>query len=174
MSDRIYDDDYNDNYNKRISIRERWFLDENYSSVQLGLLPDKPQYYDKNAYILVYRYATNRLEAAKEDVNKDLIIVHKKSCEEKFRQKKRKREIARERFELAQSIFSILFAIGLPIGLLLLLLMLSSSPDKTVYITSTGEMYHDSKCICLHNSKIPISKKSARSKGYSECSLCNP
>ena len=43
-----------------------------------------------------------------------------------------------------------------------------------VYITRTGGKYHRGSCRYLRKSKIPISKKSARSRGYDPCKVCRP
>lgn len=44
----------------------------------------------------------------------------------------------------------------------------------TVYITATGSKYHTADCRYLSNSKIPISLKEAKARGYTPCSVCNP
>ena len=44
----------------------------------------------------------------------------------------------------------------------------------TVYITETGECYHRSGCRYLSHSKIPISLKDAKARGYRPCSVCRP
>jgi len=44
----------------------------------------------------------------------------------------------------------------------------------TVYITKTGKMYHKDGCSSLNKSKIPISLKDAKIKGYTPCSKCKP
>lgn len=50
----------------------------------------------------------------------------------------------------------------------------SDKTEKTVYITKTGEKYHRSGCKYLRKSKISISLSSAKSRGYTPCSICNP
>lgn len=50
----------------------------------------------------------------------------------------------------------------------------SGSNGATVYITDTGECYHLGSCRYLRRSKIPISLKDARSRGYRPCSVCGP
>lgn len=55
----------------------------------------------------------------------------------------------------------------------------SSSPitddkSQTVYITRTGKKYHRSGCRYLSRSCNSISLSSAKSNGYSACSVCNP
>jgi len=44
----------------------------------------------------------------------------------------------------------------------------------TVYITRTGSKYHRGSCSYLRKSKIPISLKDAKGRGYTPCSRCNP
>ena len=53
----------------------------------------------------------------------------------------------------------------------------SETPDswnhtQTVYITSTGEKYHQSWCQYLRKSKIAISLDDAIDSGYTACSRC--
>lgn len=50
----------------------------------------------------------------------------------------------------------------------------STETERTVYVTKTGEKYHASGCQYLKKSKIPMSKSSAISSGYTACSRCNP
>ena len=50
----------------------------------------------------------------------------------------------------------------------------SQSSSTQVYITKTGSKYHRGSCGYLSRSKIPISKSSAISQGYTACSRCNP
>jgi hypothetical protein len=48
-------------------------------------------------------------------------------------------------------------------------------PDEiTVYVTETGKKYHTSTCKYLKDSKIEITLKEAKEKGYTPCSRCNP
>ena len=51
-----------------------------------------------------------------------------------------------------------------------------SKQDATtsVYVTRTGSKYHREGCKYLRGSQIRMSKKSARSGGYSPCSVCKP
>lgn len=50
-----------------------------------------------------------------------------------------------------------------------------SEPQSiTVYITETGEKYHQSGCQYLKKSKIAIDLEKAKSQGYTPCSRCNP
>lgn len=44
----------------------------------------------------------------------------------------------------------------------------------TVYITETGSKYHLSSCRYLRSSKIQITLSSAKSQGYTPCSVCDP
>lgn len=44
----------------------------------------------------------------------------------------------------------------------------------TVYITKTGAKYHSGTCRCLSKSKIPISLKDAKRRGYDPCGICKP
>lgn len=46
--------------------------------------------------------------------------------------------------------------------------------DYTVYITKTGTKYHRAGCRYLKDSKIPIKKSEAISRGYTPCSVCRP
>lgn len=50
----------------------------------------------------------------------------------------------------------------------------SGGGGGTVYITRTGSKYHANGCRYLSRSKIPISKSSARARGYTPCSVCHP
>ncbi len=50
----------------------------------------------------------------------------------------------------------------------------SSDADssETVYITNSGSKYHADGCQYLANSKIEISLKKAKARGYTACSVC--
>lgn len=50
----------------------------------------------------------------------------------------------------------------------------SETSDVTVYITRTGEKYHVYGCRYLRQSRIPTSLSSAKSNGYTPCSVCDP
>lgn len=50
----------------------------------------------------------------------------------------------------------------------------SHTHTVTVYITRTGNKYHRAGCRYLRQSKIAISLSSAKSNGYTPCSVCNP
>lgn len=45
--------------------------------------------------------------------------------------------------------------------------------SQTVFITKTGKKYHRDGCSYL-KSRIPISLKDAKARGYTPCSRCNP
>jgi hypothetical protein len=45
---------------------------------------------------------------------------------------------------------------------------------QTVYITRTGKKYHSDGCRYLAGSKIAISLKDAKAKGYTACKVCHP
>lgn len=47
-----------------------------------------------------------------------------------------------------------------------------SSEDITVYITKTGSKYHRDGCRYSSESKIPITLKDAKARGYGPCSVC--
>jgi cbb3-type cytochrome oxidase cytochrome c subunit len=44
----------------------------------------------------------------------------------------------------------------------------------TVYVTKTGKKYHRDGCRYLSHSKIPMTLKDAKAKGYTPCSVCRP
>jgi hypothetical protein len=46
--------------------------------------------------------------------------------------------------------------------------------EATVYVTRTGKKYHGEGCRYLSQSKVPMSLKDAKAKGYTSCSLCRP
>src|ERR1017187_5397446 len=50
----------------------------------------------------------------------------------------------------------------------------TQTKEQTVYITKTGKKYHTSTCSYLSKSKIPISLKDAKAKGFTPCSVCKP
>lgn len=45
---------------------------------------------------------------------------------------------------------------------------------KTVYVTATGEKYHNAGCRYLKKSQRAITLSDAQSRGYSACSVCKP
>ena len=46
--------------------------------------------------------------------------------------------------------------------------------SNTVYVTDTGEKYHNDGCRYLSKSRIPIDLDLAIASGYAPCSVCNP
>jgi len=48
----------------------------------------------------------------------------------------------------------------------------TNNKSQTVYITKTGEKYHQDGCSSLSKSKIAISLSDAEAKGYEPCSKC--
>jgi hypothetical protein len=50
----------------------------------------------------------------------------------------------------------------------------TQAKEQTVYITKTGKKYHTAMCRSLSKSKIPMSLKDAKAKGYTACSVCKP
>ena len=46
--------------------------------------------------------------------------------------------------------------------------------ETIVYITKTGEKYHRGDCRYLKKSKIEITLKDAKKKGYEPCKVCKP
>jgi micrococcal nuclease len=50
----------------------------------------------------------------------------------------------------------------------------TENESETVYITKTGAKYHRDGCHFLSKSKIPITLKDAKARGYGPCSVCNP
>lgn len=49
----------------------------------------------------------------------------------------------------------------------------SGGSSRTVYITRTGEKYHEGWCSSLRRSKIPISLEDAIARGYEACKICH-
>ena len=45
---------------------------------------------------------------------------------------------------------------------------------QTVFVTRTGKKYHRDGCRYLATSKIPISLKDAKARGYTACKVCHP
>lgn len=60
----------------------------------------------------------------------------------------------------------LLVAMALPI-------MASAPADPIVYVTKTGDKYHQDGCRYLRKSKIP-KKLSEVKRSYSPCSVCKP
>jgi micrococcal nuclease len=50
----------------------------------------------------------------------------------------------------------------------------TQTKEQTVYITKTGKKYHTASCRYLSKSKIAISLKDAKARGYTACSVCQP
>lgn len=50
----------------------------------------------------------------------------------------------------------------------------AASGDTTVYITRTGERYHDAGCRYLSKSCIEITLQAAVDGGYTPCKVCHP
>jgi hypothetical protein len=50
----------------------------------------------------------------------------------------------------------------------------SDQQTQTVYITRTGKKYHRDGCRYLASSKIPVSLKDAKARGYTACKVCHP
>lgn len=46
--------------------------------------------------------------------------------------------------------------------------------DAVVYITKTGEKYHQAGCQYLKKSQIKTTKKEAVKNGYGACKVCKP
>lgn len=45
---------------------------------------------------------------------------------------------------------------------------------QIVYVTRTGKKYHRDGCRYLASSKIPISLKDAKARGFTACKVCHP
>lgn len=52
--------------------------------------------------------------------------------------------------------------------------MHKNTPQPTVYITSTGDKYHQGYCRYLGKSSIAVSVSDAIAKGFKPCSDCSP
>jgi competence protein ComEC len=50
----------------------------------------------------------------------------------------------------------------------------SGGGSEKVFVTETGECYHLGGCRYLSHSKIPISLKDAKARGFRACSVCGP
>ena len=50
----------------------------------------------------------------------------------------------------------------------------TQTKEQTVYVTKTGKKYHLATCRSLSKSKIPLSLKDAKAKGFTACSICKP
>src|SRR5688500_17421093 len=58
--------------------------------------------------------------------------------------------------------------------LLIIILGSHSAFSQTVYVTKTGEKYHDDGCRYLSRSKISTTLQDAKANGYTGCSVCKP
>lgn len=67
-----------------------------------------------------------------------------------------------------------LLAVLLVLAILCPLLLIPAFADTTVYITKTGEKYHNAGCSSLSKSSYSISLTDAINKGYTPCAKCNP
>lgn len=45
--------------------------------------------------------------------------------------------------------------------------------EITVYITRTGKRYHRDRCRSLSRSRVPISLRDAKARGYTPCRVCH-
>jgi hypothetical protein len=50
----------------------------------------------------------------------------------------------------------------------------TETKSQTVYVTRTGKKYHRDGCRYLRSSRIPVSLKDAKDRGYTPCSVCKP
>lgn len=77
---------------------------------------------------------------------------------------------------LQAGIATILRATPCRITLLILFFFLTSQIgySQTVYVTKTGEKYHDDGCRYLSRSKISTTLQDAKENGYTACSVCKP
>ena len=50
----------------------------------------------------------------------------------------------------------------------------SADENTTVYVTKTGKKYHRGDCEWLYSSRIPVTLKEAKARGYGACKVCNP
>ena len=51
---------------------------------------------------------------------------------------------------------------------------IADTKNETVYITRTGKKFHRDGCRSLNQSRIPIKRSDALSKGYQACKVCRP
>lgn len=110
-----------------------------------------------------------------QNVNQTLLDSNKKLEEEKQNLESEKNELS-QKLEEAQKISSSTSNSTTQESLnsTSTLAVSSDSQGNTVYITKTGKKYHRSNCSYLKNSKISININTAKSKGYTACSKCNP
>lgn len=69
---------------------------------------------------------------------------------------------------------SLLCPMALPVAPQPTMLAQQDPQTQTVYVTRTGKKYHRDTCRYLAASKIPISLKDAKAKGYTACKVCRP
>lgn len=69
---------------------------------------------------------------------------------------------------------SLLSLVGLPPLVHRAFAAQSDPQTQTVYVTRTGKRYHRDGCRYLASSKIPMSLKDAKAKGYTPCKVCRP
>ena len=69
---------------------------------------------------------------------------------------------------------SLLCPVALPIAVQTAPAAQRDQQTQTVYITRTGKRYHRDGCRYLASSKIPISLKDAKARGYTPCKVCHP
>jgi competence protein ComEC len=50
----------------------------------------------------------------------------------------------------------------------------AADASAVVYITDTGDKYHQSDCRYLKDSKIETTLTKAKTQGYKPCSVCKP
>jgi beta-lactamase superfamily II metal-dependent hydrolase len=50
----------------------------------------------------------------------------------------------------------------------------SGGSTTRVFVTATGERYHSDGCRHLTKSRVPVTLKEARARGYTACSVCRP
>ena len=51
---------------------------------------------------------------------------------------------------------------------------IAATKNETVFITRTGKKFHRDGCRSLNQSRIPIKRSDAISKGYQACKVCRP
>jgi hypothetical protein len=69
---------------------------------------------------------------------------------------------------------SLLCPVALPVAAQHATVAQQDNQTQTVYITRSGKKYHSDGCRYLIASKIAISLKDAKAKGYTACKVCHP
>jgi hypothetical protein len=69
---------------------------------------------------------------------------------------------------------SLLCPVALPVVAQHATVAQQDNQTQTVYITRSGKKYHLDGCRYLTASKIAISLKEAKAKGYTACKVCHP